>query len=219
MALYYSRMASMQTILNRNGFSSDYISRAETSQEAATTDLAIVRRLADGEEAALAELYQRYSKPFFNYLRRLVRDPESAEDLLQEVFVVFWQKASTFQGKSSFKTWAFRIAHNKAVSWLRKLKPVDDLEHIELASDDSPEQDTFRNWESDMLRTAVLELTPNHRAAIELIFVNDFTYREAAGVLECPVGTVKSRVKHGIKNLNGLLVQMGMSGLSDADEK
>jgi RNA polymerase sigma-70 factor (ECF subfamily) len=209
----------MQTILNRNALSGDYIGKGLSAQELAKADLEIVRRLAAGDENALAELYQRYSKPLFNYLHRLVRDPESAEDLLQEVFVVFWQKAATFQGRSSFKTWAFRIAHNKAVSWLRKLKPIDDVEMMDLPSDASPEADSFQNWQSELVHEAMQALSANHRAAIELIYVYDFTYREAAKVLDTPVGTVKSRVMHGLKNLGGHLSQLGISSLEDVDEK
>ncbi len=96
-------------------------------QPADSTDRLLLQAVAQGDENAIGELYQRYQAPLYNYLLRLMREPAGAEDLLQEIFIAVWQGAGRFRGEAKVKTWLFRIAHNQAVSWLRRLRPVESL--------------------------------------------------------------------------------------------
>jgi RNA polymerase sigma-70 factor (ECF subfamily) len=131
-----------------------------------------------------------------------------AEEILQEVFLVMWQSAHRFRAEAKVKTWLLRIAHHQAVSWLRRTRavlwPNADLE----ADDHEPiDEHLAHSWQVDQIRAALVQLTPNHRAVIELTFVQGLSYAEIAEVMSCPIGTVKSRMSYALRNLNTLLTE------------
>ena len=166
-----------------------------------------------GHEGAFAELYHRYSSDIFNYSLRLVSRPSVAEDLLQEIYVAVWQSAGTFRGKSSFKTWLFRIAHNKSMSWLRSFYRTQELEFDESIIPDegiNPDTQSVLNWRAEMVQQALNELSPNHRAVIELFYFTGLSYQQISKVVGCPIGTVKSRMSHAIQHLNRILLNYGL---------
>ena len=161
------------------------------------------------------ESYDRYSVQIFNYLLRLIHEVSIAEELLQEVFLAVWEGAAKFKRRSSVKTWIFRIAHNKAVSWLRRHKSKRDPIPVEenildgLSKDhSSPEDDFFSKWRSEQVIAALDYLSETHRAVIELAYVHDFKYAEIADVMNCPSGTVKSRMSYALKHLKWILIEM-----------
>jgi RNA polymerase sigma factor (sigma-70 family) len=170
------------------------------------SDRQLMNAVAQGEETAFGELYQRHGTAIFNYLFRLIHEEALAEDLLQETFVAIWKGAHSFRGKSKAKTWMFGIAHNKAVSWLRRNRP-DSLHEGQTAPgiEPNPETTSIINWRNRELLTALNSLSPNHRAVIELVFVQEMAYADIAKVMHCPLGTVKSRVSYALRHLNGLL--------------
>lgn len=162
-------------------------------------DISLLQRVAEGNEPAFEALYQRYSVPLFNYLLRLMHDSGGAEELLQDVFLTVWQSARCFRGEASVKTWLFRIAHHRAVSWLRKRRepPNGDLEDLalnDLATD--PEGLTIEAWEAAQIYAALNSLSVKHRAVLELAIFCELPYTEIARVVQCPVGTVKSRISY-----------------------
>ncbi len=176
----------------------------------ASPDTELLRQVAAGDEAAFAELYDLYAPPIYNYLLRLVNEPAVAEEILQEVFLAMWQGAHRFREEAKVKTWLLRIAHHQAVSWLRRTRaalwPDDELE----ADDDPIEEHLARSWQIDQVRAALVQLTPKHRAVIELTFVQGLSYAEIAEVMSCPIGTVKSRMSYALSRLNGLLSEATM---------
>jgi RNA polymerase sigma-70 factor, ECF subfamily len=171
-------------------------------------DFDLVRRVAAGDEAAFAELYDLYAPPVYNYLLRLVNESAVAEDILQEVFLALWRGARNFRAEAQVKTWLLRIAHHQAVSWLRRKRAVlwsDDELDQEAAV--SLEDDLTGSWQIDQLRGALARLSPKHRAVIELTFVHGLSYLEIAQVMNCPIGTVKSRMSYALRHMNELLTQ------------
>ncbi|MGD2079351.1 MAG: sigma-70 family RNA polymerase sigma factor [Chloroflexota bacterium] len=164
--------------------------------------------VADGDEAAFAEFYRTQSPVVFNYLLRLIHDQNLAEDLLQETFVVVWQGASSFKGRSKVKTWTLSIAHNKAVSWLRRNRPDSIDEATDVVSQDlGPESLAVLNDQNDELLAALDQLSADHRAVVELVFVHELSYKEVGQIVDCPVGTVKSRMSYALKHLQRILYQ------------
>ena len=174
------------------------------------TDHQLLRGAARCDEDALDELYSRYSTPLYNYLLRLVNERSVAEELLQEVFVAVWEGASRFRGQAKVSTWLFRIAHHRAVDWLRRRRPGSLEEIARLPADDDPEEEVFGTWDAEQLQVALAQLSPDHRAVLELVFFHDLPYREVAQIVGCPVGTVKSRVSYAKRYLNGVLRRMGV---------
>lgn len=171
------------------------------------TDHLLVRQVAAGDQQAFGILYDQYSEPVFNYLVRLIHEPQTAEDLLQEVFMVLWQSAKNFREEARVKTWLLSIAHYQAVSWLRRHHPTLPLEDsIDTASDDLQlDEQAVQAWETRQAWSQLDQLSPKHRAVIELAFVHNLPYADIAKVLDCPVGTVKSRMSYALKQLNGWL--------------
>jgi RNA polymerase sigma-70 factor (ECF subfamily) len=176
------------------------------------TDLELLHQTAQGLTSALGEIYDRYSKLVYNYLLRLIHEAAVAEELLQEVFLAVWYGAGQFRGGSTVKTWIFRIAHNQAVSWLRRHRSLsgpyqeetDILDGIPAGSL-TPEEQFFSNWRIDQIIAALDQLTEAHRAVIELVFVHDFSHAEIAAIMDCPTGTVKSRISYALRHLKGIL--------------
>jgi RNA polymerase sigma-70 factor (ECF subfamily) len=208
----------MRSILNQEADKSDYINEAldppsEALDPSSYTDHQVVKGVSAGDDQALAVLYSRYSKGIFNYALRLIRDPDAAEDVLQEVFVAVWQGADGFRQHSSVKTWIFRIAHYQAVNWLRRQKRLDMADGVSPELPEDPEVALVVSWRANEVHSALDLLTPNHRATVELAFVHDLSYAEIAEVLDCPLGTVKSRMSHAIKQLGRILKAQGLEEL------
>jgi RNA polymerase sigma-70 factor (ECF subfamily) len=176
------------------------------------SDRQLIAAVAHGDDAALTEIYQRYGTVIFNYLLRLVRDQTVAEDLLQETFVAVWQGAGSYRRRAMAKTWMLSIAHNKAVSWLRRNHPESIDDDRELRSEEpGPESVSLINWRNDELLAALDYLSPNHRAVVELVFVHGLAYKEVAKIMDSPVGTVKSRMSYALKHLHRLLMNSDLS--------
>jgi RNA polymerase sigma-70 factor (ECF subfamily) len=166
-------------------------------------DVELLRLVAGGNEGAFVELYQLYSRPVYNYLLRLVYERTAAEDLLQEVFWAVWQGAHRFRGDAKVKSWIYRIAHNQAVSWLRKnhsTAPLTEWEESE--SETIPEIAVEDRLQTVRIRHALTCLSPKHREVVELAFIHEMSYAEIAQIIGCPVGTVKSRMSYALRALN-----------------
>lgn len=169
-------------------------------------DHLLVRQVATGDQEAFGILYDQYYLPVYNYILRLVHEPQVAEELLQEAFLALWQGAKNFREEAKVKTWLLRIAHHRSVSWLRRSHPVLPIDEVmDAAADDQIEQQIFEEWEVDRVQRALEQLSLKHRAVIELAFVHNLPYADIAVVLDCPIGTVKSRMSYAMRHLGALL--------------
>ncbi len=173
---------------------------------------ALLARIARGEQEALVALYQRYQRPLFVYLLRLLRDEGLAEEVLQDVLVAIWQGAAQFAGRSRVSTWVFGIAHHQAAQSARRraLPLVSPEEYTELSDDDQhAERVTFALALQEDIAFALEQLSPIHREALELVLAHGFSYEEVAMITAVPVGTVKSRVNQARRLMQRALVERG----------
>jgi RNA polymerase sigma factor (sigma-70 family) len=162
----------------------------------------IARVLSHEDQNAFGELVRRHQSPVRAFLTRLTRgDLHLADDLAQETFLKAWQKLQTFRGDSRFSTWLFGIAFNEFRGAARQKKELalDDL-------DESPPEleqpSTALNSHLHLDLTEALKLlNSNERAAVVLCCQNGLTHEEAAQVLDCPPGTVKTNVLRGKEKL------------------
>jgi RNA polymerase sigma factor (sigma-70 family) len=173
------------------------------------TDERLLSRLAHGDVGALESLYERHARAIFAFLCRLIGDAPIAEELLQETFLAAWHSSATFQGRSSVRTWLFGIAHNKAGHWLRRRRPQPLDEHQDIP-DPSPSVSELADaaWEQDRVMAALSQLPATQRAVLELTFYHGLAYAEIAEILDCPVGTVKSRAYLARRRLAQLLAEL-----------
>ncbi len=169
-------------------------------------DLTLLREAARGDESAFRALYERYRTPVYNYILRLTHQDRVAEELLQDTFFAVWQGAGKFRGKSSVKTWIFRIAYYRSASHLRKSRETVDIPESRIVSDaPGPEELLIGKFEAEQVIAALGTLSAKHRSVVELTFVHGFSYREIAEIMDCPVGTVKSRMSYALRYLSARL--------------
>jgi len=176
--------------------------------EQVTDDIQLIRRIARGDRQALSELYTRYQRPLFSYLLQLTPDYGLAEELLQDTLVAIWKSARSFEERSSVLTWLIGIARRQAHNTLRQRKlPLADMSELEYmpAPELEPEEFALASVARDELTLAFRQLALIHREVLLLIFVQEFSYQEAATVLEVPIGTVKSRLSNARRALRALL--------------
>jgi RNA polymerase sigma-70 factor (ECF subfamily) len=170
------------------------------------TDEQLVERVFKGEMQAFDLLVLRYQQRLLGLIGRFVRDPHEAEDLVQETFIKAYRALGNFRGESAFYTWLYRIAINTANNFLvsKGRRPpdtdidVDDPEQIEvhalMADGDSPEANQLRDELKAAIDQSIAELPEDLRTAFTLREFSGLSYEEIAEIMDCPVGTVRSRI-------------------------
>lgn len=192
--------------MNREALLSDYISESRGAEFDGLSDWLLLKGVAERDESAFTTLYARYNVAIYNYLVHMIYEKQVAEDLLQEVFFSVWKGAGRFRGQASVKTWIYRIAHHQTVSWLRRnfRREKGDLPEIR-----APELDPETIYETtsshQRLRDAIAELSNEHREVLELAFFHGLSYAEIADIVQCPAGTVKSRMSYAKKRIISIL--------------
>ena len=170
------------------------------------SDLELVRRAQRGERGAFDLLVLRYQHKVIKLVARLLRDPTEAEDVAQEAFVKAYRALGSFRGDSAFYTWLYRIAVNTARNAMasRQRRPLDyeaELSEGEqstvesrLRHTDTPEATVLSEEIRETVNRAVAALPEDLRTAIILREVEGLSYEEIAAAMDCPVGTVRSRI-------------------------
>ena len=151
-------------------------------------------------------LVANYYQPLYRFAVSLMRDEAGACDLTQQTFYIWANKGHQLREKSKVKTWLFTTLHRE---FLRSRRRQNRFPHIELESimTELPTvpPPSINELDSGHLLVALAKLDELHRAAVALFYLQDYSYNEIAGMLEVPVGTVKSRLSRGIGRLYGLL--------------
>jgi RNA polymerase sigma factor (sigma-70 family) len=159
----------------------------------------IARVLAHEDQHAFGELVRRYQSPVRAFLVRMIHDSAAADDLAQQTFLKVWQKLHTFRSGARFSTWLFAIAFNELRSDRRRKKELL-VEDTDMAETDELGSETDTSLRLD-LGEALKSLQPAERAAIVLCCQNGLSHEEAAHVLDCPLGTVKTNILRGKEKL------------------
>lgn len=159
--------------------------------------------MARGDQRGLEMLEPIYRRRLLSYIRRWIPDAHVAEDVLQEVWLAAWQGATAFRGESRVGAWLLGIAHHKIMSALRGRRDVQiPLPEVGMPAAEADPADTLLNKEAAVvLRAQIARLPAVHRATLDLVFTQGLSLGEVAAVMECPVGTVKSRLHHARQRL------------------
>jgi RNA polymerase sigma-70 factor (ECF subfamily) len=175
---------------------------------------ALLKAIAAGDAKALERLFARAQTRVFRYLMRVVKSQAIAEELLNEVFLSVWQHAQRYEGRSEPMTWMLSIAHNKAISALRKrtevLGIVDEVAKDLVAAEDTPDVAAQKHDKSAKIKACIAELSPDHRTILDLVYYQDQSVAEVAEVLGIPEATVKTRMFYARKKLSELLLARGI---------
>ena len=166
-------------------------------------ELRLISRVSEGDRQAFDELYRRYRSRLGRFIANLVRQPQLAEEVLDDTLLVVWERAAGFKGESKVSTWIFAIAYRKSMKALRRYDvPVEDRDAENRVSQDvSPEGLVGQARLRQLLREAMAGLTPDHRGVVELTYFHDLSCREVAEIMDCPVDTVKTRMFYARRQL------------------
>ena len=169
---------------------------------ASSQDGQLIAELQDGDLDALGVLYERHKTTVYRTALAITHDPSAAEDILQDCFLRLYKYAHSIDRSLPLRPWLYRVTTNLAYNWERRRKrwqtPLDDaLDWLASPFQASPE------WRAEMsdvhgqVMDALRSLSPNQRIVLVLYYLNSLNLKEIASILDCPVGTVKSRLHYG----------------------
>jgi RNA polymerase sigma-70 factor (ECF subfamily) len=180
-----------------------------------TSDAALVVVIGRWQEAALAEVYRRHAGAVYALARRVLNDTGAAEEVVQEVFLRLWNEPERFDpDRGSLRSFLLAQTHGRAVDLLRSdlsRRRREDREAV-LTAESGYDVDN-EVWDlavADHVKRAVSALPDEERSAIELAYFGGHTYRQAAAVLGAPEGTVKTRIRSGLRRMRSLLSDAGI---------
>jgi RNA polymerase sigma-70 factor, ECF subfamily len=167
----------------------------------------LMARSARGDHGAFAELYDLTARRIHGVVLRVLRSPEHADEVTQEVYVEVWQQSARYApAKGSVLAWIATMAHRRAVDRVRSVSSEVSRDHRYAYESIDPEVD--RVWDRvaqkhdvDRVRQAMYHLTPIQRQALTLAYFDGLTQSQIAQVLELPLGTVKTRIRDALKRL------------------
>jgi RNA polymerase sigma factor RpoE len=194
-------------------------SDAPASVAAAQVDeMSLVKRARQGDLAAYDDLVRRYQERIYATIYHMTSNHEDANDLAQEAFIKAFQALKSFKGGSSFYTWVYRIAVNKTINFLKQRKnraqmSLDDLdfnaEHdpdlVALISEKTPRREINLAELQEKLNASMQKLSESHRLVVTLHDVQGLSHEEIAEIMDCNIGTVRSRLFYARQQLQAYL--------------
>lgn len=173
-------------------------------------EVEMLRRVARGERAAFAELHDRFSGVVYSTVYKVLNNVQDTEDVAQEVFAQIWKKAKSYDRKLGKPlTWIATMSRNRAIDRIRSKQrrsrlngSFEEMSKVEVSTQRDDQRDMIDIRErGELVRSAVLELTPEQREAIELAYFGGLSQSQVAENLGQPLGTVKARIRRGLHRL------------------
>jgi RNA polymerase sigma-70 factor (ECF subfamily) len=198
------------------------LAKASPAEDAAgitsLDDRALVRRARQEDLEAFDELVQRYQERVYATIYHMTGNHEDANDLAQEAFIKAYRSLRSFKGDSSFFTWVYRIAVNRTINFLKQRKrrnhlSLNDLDAsaerdpdlVALISEKTPRRDVSLSELQEKLNVALQKLSDTHRLVVTLHDVQGLSHEEIGRVMDCNVGTVRSRLFYARQQLQAYL--------------
>ena len=186
-------------------------------QYALLADEELVSLVEQGDAEAFAMLYDRHSRPAYSLAYRMMGEKQAAEDLLQDALLKVWRAAGTYRPeRGSVRTWILSIVHNRAIDQLRSLASRRRTQKkVEASAPRSQPSDAFseawRNSQRDQVREALGTLPPEQLKILELAYFSGYTHVEISELLGVPLGTVKGRMRLGLKKIKDYFDSEGVT--------
>jgi RNA polymerase sigma-70 factor (ECF subfamily) len=178
--------------------------------------LELLNGIASGNELALSEFYDVYHANIYNFALKRLSEPADAADVLNDVMLQVWKNAKSFQGRAKVMTWVFGITHHKVIDKLRK-RTKQNLTELDPSLPDenncSAIQAIAGIENAEFVKFCLEKLTDAHRQIVHLAFFEEYSYPEIAQIVECPEGTVKTRMYHAKQGLKRCLAKFVTDGV------
>jgi RNA polymerase sigma-70 factor (ECF subfamily) len=188
-----TRERSLNRSLNRSGESGD------APRFTGADDQSLLERVQSKDQAAMADLFDRYGSMVYSVALRVLKDPGNAEDIMQEVFFQVWQNPQAFvPRRGSLAAWLLVVTRNRAVDVLRRRKPSDSVDDVILAASENIAVEIERRTMMEKVRTVLKNLSPEQQRSIELAFFEGLSHSEIAEQTGDPLGTVKTRIRSAL---------------------
>jgi len=173
-----------------------------TANQPAHEDAALLARVQRGDEQAMAMLFDRYSRIVYSVALRVLRDAASAEDILQEIFMQIWRNPAGFVAtRGSLGGWLAVVTRNRSIDTLRRKKPTEQVEEMQLPSPGNLADESERNLMMEKARVVIAQLPAEQRKTLEMAFFDGLTHSEIAEMTGDPLGTVKTRIRSALLTL------------------
>jgi RNA polymerase sigma-70 factor (ECF subfamily) len=215
------KLSIMEAIQYRTKLSSTIrpVSKMRVEKENSNeTDLLLLAKILQGNEHALALLYDKYGRLIYSLTLRIVQKEEEARELVQDVFLQVWHKAALFDNeRGSFATWLVTLAHNKSINTLRSrrykkigLEAKFDLSTITsdlIVNHRTPERDALESDERRIVLNALEQIPALQQKALYMAYYEGYSHSEIARMLDEPLGTIKTRIRKGMMKLALILAR------------
>lgn len=177
----------------------------ENASSSSLEDDKFVRRAIEGDQDAFKELMNKYQKPLYFHVLKMVRNHEQVEDLVQEAFMKAFNNLNSYNTNYAFSTWLYRITTNHTIDYLRKKKlnttsinePVktrDGEMEIQISDGAETDRNIIRKERKQIIHNAINDLPKKYRRVIEMRHLQELSYQEIADQLDLPLGTVKAHI-------------------------
>jgi RNA polymerase sigma-70 factor, ECF subfamily len=161
-----------------------------------TDDVTLLQRVRQGDQAAMAEVFDRYGRAVYSVALRILKDTGYAEDVMQEIFFQLWQNSDSFvQGRGSLGAWLVVVARNRSIDRLRRRKPTDSIDDVVLASKYNLASEAERSALMEKVQNVLKGLPAEQQRSMELAFFEGLSHSEIAERTGDPLGTVKTRIR------------------------
>ena len=165
-------------------------------------DVSLLLLVQRGDEAAMASLFDRYSKVVYSVSLRVLRDPAAAEDVLQEIFLQIWRNPDSFVAtRGTLGGWLAVVSRNRSIDALRRKRPTEQVDEMLLPSGYDLGEEAVRNGMMDKARIIMQQLPPEQKKTLEMAFFDGLTHSEIAEMTGDPLGTVKTRIRSALLTL------------------
>jgi len=193
-------------------YTSDPVKASLLASKAAE-DSALLAKVEQGDQEAMAALFDRYSGIVYSVALRVLRDTGQAEDVMQDIFIQIWKKPGAFvSGRGSLGAWLVVVTRNRAIDSLRRRRPTDSVEDVVLASSTDLASEAERNSLIEKVRVYLHQLPPEQRKSVEMAYFEGLSHSEIAEKTGDPLGTVKTRIRLALITLRKAMKDEAMPG-------
>jgi RNA polymerase sigma-70 factor (ECF subfamily) len=186
-------------------------------QYALLADEDLISLVEGGDAEAFAVLYDRHGRPAYSLAYRMMGEKQAAEELAQNAFIKVWRRAGSYRAeRASVRTWILSIVHNRGIDQLRSLasrrRTQEKIEASAASSQPSEAfAETWRNTQAEQVREALSTLPNEQLKILELAYFSGYTHVEIAELLGVPLGTVKGRMRAGLKKMRAYFGSQGVA--------